>query len=94
MKLFTIIEFEFVDYPYTQRGINIISVEHISVINDKFDYTIFQNLESISFSNNGENKCKINKIEEIYNGGIYKDAITKKYYIISYYHINDDNNNK
>lgn len=92
MKLFTITEFEFTDYPYTQRGINIISIDHISVINDKSDNTIFQNLKSVSFSNNGENGHKVNKIEEIYNGGIYRKCETGKYYILSYYYIDDDIN--
>lgn len=86
--LCTIIEFEFTDYPYTQRGIEIIAKETIKIFNN--DYSEFcakYDLVSISYNYGGENlfENKNNFPPNVYYiDGLYKDIITLKYYILSF----------
>jgi len=86
--LCTIIEFEFTDYPYAQRGIEIIAKDTIKIFdNDYSEFCANYNLVSISYNYGGEyrHENKNNYPPHVYYiDGLYKDIITSKYYILSF----------
>ena len=87
MNIWTITEFEYTDYPYVSRGINIINTFTIK-INDNKDRKKFLpgldcgELSSVSYSYNGENLYPVNELNTYISNGVYKNVKTNKYYIL------------
>jgi hypothetical protein len=95
MRIYKIIEFEFVDYPYQERGIEILNDEKVIVQHD--DYTeflkIYGNLCHLRFCYGGESVYSRDEgwtPEGFFENGMFKDSVTKKYYILTYIDVCND----
>jgi len=88
MKIYTICEFIYLEFPYARTGIEIVSEENIYISNN--DYTHFlekySGLARVSYSEAGEHlyECNLETPECFYIKGVYKDIQTKKYYIVTH----------
>jgi len=98
MLIYTITEFEYTDFPYTNKGITILSCDDVYIYDNDWEDFLekYSNLGQISYSFNGENIHSFDSsnlgVESFFDKGLYKDIITNKYYILSYIKINSDNN--
>ena len=92
MRIYTIIEFCFTDYPYTERGLEILNKDKFVVKDDDYSEFLkrYGNLGRLSFSYNGENVYRFDETEwenigceHFFEDGMYKNTITKQYYMIT-----------
>jgi hypothetical protein len=92
MKIYKIIEFAFTDYPYQERGIEIINIDKFVVDGDDYREFLekYKTLGRLSFSYNGENIHRFDEnewsnigAEYFFEDGMYKDTVTKQYYMIT-----------
>ena len=86
MKLYSIVQYRFLEYPYTQTGIQYIDSYKL---NEQGFIVFIQNtaIYSITFNSTGRQiNSQLTTISE-YNDGLYVDITNNRYYIISSFDI-------